>query len=323
MNYSFSYLILFLFFTANLFCQDVLVKNDSSKIEVKLLEVRPSEIKYKLFNYQDGPDIIIRRSEIAYVIYSNSVKEVFKTIENPVTDNVFVTPTPLKGSVRKPDSIGNYIKFNLQLGVVMQNISSNYMRREPSPSHTSSEEYSASSNKYIYNYNIGFNFLFGKSPYIKHVIGVNYLRSTGEYNYKYHQGGYTSYYQNFSYVSKIDFINIVTGLRIKVVKGLYIEPLVSLNAIINSDVRRSGISSIKYSSGGPVYKEETEYDNNKKVSAERSGINSTVSLCPKLTYEFNLKNQTLGIYVSYNHAAAFRLPCMMAGITYYPFKKLK
>ncbi len=214
MNFSFPYFFLFLFFTAKLFCQDVLVKRDSSKIQVKLIEVRTNELKYKLFSYQDGPNIIISKKDVAYVIYSNGVKELFNSIENPVTDNVFVNPTPPKGSVRKPDSIGNYIKLNLQLGVVMQSLSSNYIRRESPPSKTSEESYSASNNNYVYAYNIGFNFLFGNNPYIKHVIGVNYLRSTGEYNYSFGSSVLMDTVdtqlitQDYHYMSKIDFINV-------------------------------------------------------------------------------------------------------------------
>ena len=326
MNFSLPYLILLLFFTAKLFCQDMLVKRDSSKIQVKLLEVRTNELKYKLFTYQDGPDIIISKKDVAYIIYSNGAKELFNSIEKPITDNVFVNPTLPKGSARKPDSIGNYIKFNIQLGAMMQSLSSNYMRREPTPSKTSEESYSASNNNYEYTYNFGFNFLFGSNPYIKHVIGVNYLRSTGEYDYSYSQGGYTTSYQKFHYVSKINFINVVTGLRLKVFKKLYIEPLVSFNILANSNVRYSGTATTKYISGGPtptIYKTETESFTNQKVSAERSGINSTISLCPKISYDLNLKKQTLGVYISYNLAYQFRLPWMMAGITYYPFKKLK
>lgn len=332
MNVRFAYLISLLFLTTKSFCQDMIVKKDSSKIEVKLQEVRQSEIKYKLFSYQDGPDIIISKNEVAYVIYSNGVKEVFKSIENNITDNVFVNTTPPKGSVRKPDSIGNYIKFNAQLGAMMQSLSSNYTRREPTQSHTSSDKYSASSNKYVYNYNIGFNLLFGNNLYIKHVVGANYLRSTGEYNYSSGSfgsdgyGGYTTYSQDYHYVSKIDFINAVTGLRFKLFKKLYLEPLISINIIIQSDVRYSGTTIKNYHSGGPtpyIYKTEKEEYSNEKVNSERTNINSTVSLCPRISYDFYFKKQIIGAYISYNLAYEFRLPWMMVGITYYPFKKLR
>ena len=338
MNFSFSYIILFLCFTTKLFCQDILIKKDSSRIEVKLLEVRPSEIKYKLFNYQEGPDIIISKNEVAYAIYSNGQKEIFKTKAELVDSFYYAQTLVWKGNTTKSkkhqeSKLGDYIKFNIQLGAVMQSLSSNYTRRASPASHTGSEEYSASSTKYIYNYNLGFNFLFGNNPYIKHVIGVNYLRSIGEYNYSSGSlgsgdgyGGRTTYSQDYHYVSKIDFINVVTGLRFKLFKKMYIEPLVSINIIYKSDVKLNGTSTINYYSGGPtpgIYKTETEYHSNETVDAECSGINSTVSLCPKISYDFCIKKQTLSIYISYNLAYEFRLPWMMAGITYYPFKKLR
>lgn len=332
MNFRFSYIIPLLVLSAKLFCQDFLIKKDSSKIEVKLLEVRTNELKYKLFSYQDGPDIIISKNEVAYVIYSNGAREVFKSLENPATDDTFVNPTPPKGSVKRPDSIGNYIKFNLQLGAVIQSLSSNYIRRDPSQSQTSSTKYSASSNNYVYNYNIGFNFLFGNNQYVKHLIGVNYLRSIGEYNYSSGSfgsngySGYTTYSENYHFLSKIDFFNIVTGLRFKVFKNLYIEPLASLNITAHSDVRYSGYSSTKYYSGGPspsMYSEKLEKYSNEKVNLERTNINSTVSLCPRISYDFHFKKQIIGAYISYNLAYEFRLPWIMAGITYYPFRKLR
>ncbi len=338
MNFSFPYIFLFLFFKAKLYCQDVLVKRDSSKIQVKLIEVRTNELKYKLFSYQDGPNIIISKKDVAYVIYSNGVKEIFNISNTPEIEQVdsFYLVKPIKGDTTvtrkyKEPVLVDYIKFNVQLGVMMQSSSSNYTRREPSPSHTSEESYTSSSNKYLYNYNIGFSFLFGKSPYVKHVIGVNYLRSTGEYDYSSgsigsNDGVYINYLQNYHYVSKIDFVNVVTGLRFKTIKRLYIEPLVSINIAANSDVRYSGTDTRKYISGGPtpyIYKIETEYYSNQKVSAERSGLTSTISLSPKISYDFNFKKQTLGVYISYNLAFEYRLPWMMAGITYYPFKKLR
>jgi len=337
MRAAFSYLILF--FTTNLFCQDIIIKKDSTRIDVKLLEVSPAEIKYKLFNYQDGPDVIINKSDIAYVIYSNGVKEIISKSE---TNNSFEYHKPIvwqgDSSISKKKNelkVGDYIKFNLQLGIVAQSLSSNYIRRKPEAQNTSSEEYTPSNNKYVFNYNIGFNFLFGRSPYIKHVIGINYLRSTGEYNRRfggfgssniYGGGGYSSYLEDYNYVSKIHFINIVTGLRFKVYKNLYIEPLASLNITAHSDVRFSGYSSTKYISGGPtpsVYNEEIEKHKNEKVNSEHTNIHSTVSLCPKISYDFHIKNQTIGTYISYNLAYKFRLPWIMAGITYYPFKKLR
>lgn len=59
------------------YSQDQLFKKDNSKIEAKILEINQTEIKYKLFNYQDGPTIIISKSDVAMIIYKNGTHEVF------------------------------------------------------------------------------------------------------------------------------------------------------------------------------------------------------------------------------------------------------
>jgi hypothetical protein len=66
--------------------------------------------------------------------------------------------------------------------------------------------------------------------------------------------------------------------------------------------------------------ETTDYSNAK---AAEEKIAATVSFCPRISYEFQIKNQKLGIYYSYNIAYEYRLPWNMIGITYYPFKKLR
>lgn len=342
MKYSFLYLVILLSLICKGFSQDIIIKTDSSKIEAKILEVRATEIKYKIFNFQDGPLYVVSKNDIAYVVYANGVKEIFETPKiidtTPITpyiskDTIFTNATPPKGSENAHQAkVGDYIKFNLQVGAMMNSLSANYTRREPPLSHTSFEEYSSVSDKNVYNLNFGFNFLFGKNQYIKHVVGANYLRSTGEYNYSFGSaagsdglGGYKSYSEDYQYISKIDFINVVTGLRFTILNKLCIEPLLSVNIITQSDIRCNGYNTTKYITGGPVqsvYKEETEYVSNKKVGAERAGINSTISLCPRISYEFKIKQQKLGAYFSYNLAYQYRLPWYMAGITYYPFKKL-
>ncbi len=75
------YIVLFLaFFSAvGAFAQDQLFKKDNSKTDVKILEVTPNEIKYKLFTYQDGPTITVLKSEVALIIYQNGTHETFNT----------------------------------------------------------------------------------------------------------------------------------------------------------------------------------------------------------------------------------------------------
>ncbi len=75
------YIALFLacFSAAGAFSQDQLFRKDNSKTEVKILEVTPNEIRYKLFTYQDGPIITVLKSEVALVIYQNGTHETFNT----------------------------------------------------------------------------------------------------------------------------------------------------------------------------------------------------------------------------------------------------
>ena len=62
-----------LFIGGNLFSQDQLFKKDNTKVDVKILEINPTEIKYKLFNDEDGPTIRVLKSDVALIIYKNGM----------------------------------------------------------------------------------------------------------------------------------------------------------------------------------------------------------------------------------------------------------
>lgn len=51
--------------------QDIIVTKESKKIEAKITEVSKSEIKYKKFDYQDGPTFILSTDDIVTIIYAN------------------------------------------------------------------------------------------------------------------------------------------------------------------------------------------------------------------------------------------------------------
>jgi hypothetical protein len=57
--------------------QDIITKTDSSKITTVIVEISPTQVKYKLFNYTDGPLITGNRSEIAYITFRNGMVERF------------------------------------------------------------------------------------------------------------------------------------------------------------------------------------------------------------------------------------------------------
>lgn len=70
--------LLFVFMLGGrLFSQDQLFKKDNSKHDVKVLEVTPDEIKYKLKANPNGPLYIVKKTEVALVIYENGTHETY------------------------------------------------------------------------------------------------------------------------------------------------------------------------------------------------------------------------------------------------------
>lgn len=71
--------------------QDVITKKDSSKLNTTILEINPTEIKYNLFNYANGPKITLRKEEVAYIIYKNGVVERLAqaAVKQTVSDNYY------------------------------------------------------------------------------------------------------------------------------------------------------------------------------------------------------------------------------------------
>lgn len=318
----FSYIILLLFIAVKFYSQDIIVKKDSTKLISKLLEINPQKIKYSRFDNLKGPIYVISKNDVAYIIYSNGMKESFHNNPELPANNSYLNK---KDSLVKTLRVKDYIKFNVQIGAIVNNNYSNVQRKQPTPSRTTSESYSAhNGNLYNYNINLGFNFLFGRSKCVKHILGVNYLHSRGEYEYNYGQGGYTSYQKDLKYISHVDYLNFVTGIQFSIGRHIKIEPQISLNAAINVSEKINGTSKTTTVSGGPTpYVLDYEVKIYKDEKVNSGNTSSTFSFNPKISYEFKIKQNIFGVYLSYNLAYKYRLPWYMAGITYYPFKKLR
>lgn len=69
--------LLIIFCANTIFAQDIIVTKKSEKIEARITDVEQDCIKYKKFNYQEGPTYTIKKSEIASVIYQNGDVETF------------------------------------------------------------------------------------------------------------------------------------------------------------------------------------------------------------------------------------------------------
>jgi len=62
-------------FSAN--AQDLIILRDGSVIEAKVTEISPSEIRYKRYNYLDGPTIVIPVTNVLSIRYENGNVEQF------------------------------------------------------------------------------------------------------------------------------------------------------------------------------------------------------------------------------------------------------
>jgi hypothetical protein len=65
--------------------QDVILKTDGSEIKAKVLEITDSQIKYKDFDFQDGPTRNISKTQVFRITYENGTSEIFtKPAENKI-----------------------------------------------------------------------------------------------------------------------------------------------------------------------------------------------------------------------------------------------
>lgn len=71
------FLLFFLFGAFNLFGQDLIITNSKEELKTKILEIEELLVKYKKFDFQDGPTYSIRKSDVFLIIYSNGTRETF------------------------------------------------------------------------------------------------------------------------------------------------------------------------------------------------------------------------------------------------------
>lgn len=78
-------LILFLFLIISIGncinAQDIITKTDNTVIKAKILEISSTELRYKKFDYLDGPTIILSNKEIKSINYPNGSIENYN---NPI-----------------------------------------------------------------------------------------------------------------------------------------------------------------------------------------------------------------------------------------------
>ena len=63
--------------------QDVIKLKDGKEIQAKISEITQTEIKYKSFDYQDGPTFTIYKSDVSTITYANGMTEEIKAEAQP------------------------------------------------------------------------------------------------------------------------------------------------------------------------------------------------------------------------------------------------
>jgi hypothetical protein len=78
-------LLLLLLLPKYFFAQDIIVMRSGEEIQAKILEVNELEVKYKKFDYQDGPTFIVSKSKIFMIKYADGSKDVFSETATAAT----------------------------------------------------------------------------------------------------------------------------------------------------------------------------------------------------------------------------------------------
>ncbi|MBO4263820.1 MAG: hypothetical protein J5871_03985 [Bacteroidales bacterium] len=67
--------------------QDIITKKSGEDVKAKIMEVLPDAIKYKQYDYQDGPTFTMNKSEILMITYENGQREIVTASAAPAAVN--------------------------------------------------------------------------------------------------------------------------------------------------------------------------------------------------------------------------------------------
>jgi len=63
----------------SIYAQDIITLKNGNEIKAKVLEITPTEIKYKRYENLEGPTVVIRRAEVYAITYENGETELITT----------------------------------------------------------------------------------------------------------------------------------------------------------------------------------------------------------------------------------------------------
>jgi hypothetical protein len=92
--------------------QDMIVLKDGKIIEAKVLEISPSEIRYKRFEHLDGPTIVVMAVDVLSIRYENGRTEIINATTQPETTTQIASTLPTEVQ------IGNDIDYYKRLNTI-------------------------------------------------------------------------------------------------------------------------------------------------------------------------------------------------------------
>jgi len=95
-----------------IYAQDLIILRDGNVIEARVIEISPTEIRYRRINHLDGPVIVILRTDVLSIRYENGMIEIINTVIEPTvtTPNILTIPTAVQ--------IGNQPDRNPRLNTI-------------------------------------------------------------------------------------------------------------------------------------------------------------------------------------------------------------
>lgn len=96
--------------------QDLIVKTDSTKVEAKVIEITPENVRYKRFSNPEGPTYVLPVVEILYIRYANGETEYY-TRSVPAMPLTPATPaTPEASETMSQTPGGQYVLKEYEIG---------------------------------------------------------------------------------------------------------------------------------------------------------------------------------------------------------------
>ena len=100
-KYLLSFVAVALFATYG-FSQDIIRLKNGQSLETKIIEVGDESIRYKKFNFQDGPDRVVKIEKVSSVTYSNGETESFEDAPAETVPVAEPAPEPVPAPVAEP-----------------------------------------------------------------------------------------------------------------------------------------------------------------------------------------------------------------------------